>query len=475
MLALGVGAGVLASLFYLSWWFHAGRLTNPWLAAGFVCAAGYVFCQLYCAWFVYLHIAWPTARPARAGLTVDVFVPVYDEPYALVERSLRTAVAMRYPHRTYLLDDAHDPRLRELAARLGVEYLERSDHRDAKAGNVNAALARTDGEIVLVFDLDHLPAPDFLDAVLGYFEDPAMGFVQAGVAFHNGDESSVARATAEQCHDVYGPTSMGMSGCGAAPVWGSHTTFRRAALAAIGGYRPGLAEDLHTSVTLHAAGWRSVYEPTVHATGLVPTEIRGLTTQQFKWARGVFDVWLWIWPRLRHGLTLAQNLAYTVRFTYYLIGPLFLAHAIAVLVALERGDAAAAGFTSYFFHALPLGAAVLGLRLLANALWNPQRTDGRRFNWSGYAISVAFWPVYTLALIGAVFRMPVPHMATPKEGTGRAHPWIVAPQMLLSAALLVAIAGRVVAGPTAADLVPLVVGLGAVVLQVPTIRATLRP
>jgi cellulose synthase (UDP-forming) len=475
ILAAGIAGGVLASLYYFSWWLAEGRLADPWLLAGFGVAALYVFCQLYCAWFVYLHIAWPAPRPAPAGLTVDVFVPVYDEPYALVRAGLEAALAMRYPHRTYLLDDAHDPRFRALAAELGVHYLERDDHRDAKAGNVNAALARTGGDYVLVFDLDHLPDPEFLDAVLGQFDDPKMGFVQAGVAFHNGDESDVARATAEQCHDVYGPTSMGMSGCGGAPVWGSHTTFRRAALASVGGYRPGLAEDLHTSVAIHSAGWRSVYEPTVHATGLVPTEIRGLTVQQFKWSRGVFDVWLWIWPRLRRGLTRAQNLSYTVRFTYYLIGPLFLVHALAAAVALQRGGTAGAAFTSYFFHAVPLGIAVLGIRFLANALWNPQQTTGRRFNWSGYALSVAFWPVYTLALLGAIFRAPVPHMATPKEGTGRAHPWVSAPQMVLSAVLAITLVVRLASGPTASDVIPMLVAAGAIVLQLPTIRATLRP
>jgi cellulose synthase (UDP-forming) len=268
---------------------------------------------------------------------------------------------------------------------------------------------------------------------------------------------------------------MGMSGCGAAQVWGSHTTFRRSALASIGGYRPGLAEDLHTSVAMHAAGWRSVYEPSIHATGLVPSEIRGLTKQQFKWARGVFDVWLWIWPRLRRKLTLAQNLAYQVRFTYYLIGPLFLLHALATIVTLLRGDSASAAFTSYLLHALPLGVLVLGVRALVNALWNPQLTRGQGLNWSGYALSVAFWPVYTLALVGALVRAPVPHIATPKEATGRVHPWIVAPQMTLCFLLAVAVIARVVAGATLVDLVPILVAMGAFVLQLPTISATLRP
>jgi cellulose synthase (UDP-forming) len=311
--------------------------------------------------------------------------------------------------------------------------------------------------------------------VLGYFDDPQMGFVQAGVAFHNGGESGVAQATSEQCHDVYGPTSMGMSGTGTAQVWGSHTTFRRTALESTGGYRPGLAEDLHTSVAMHAAGWRSVYEPTVHATGLVPSEIRGLTKQQFKWARGVFDVWLWIWPRLRRRLTLSQNLAYQVRFTYYLLGPLFLAHALATLVALQQGGAAGAAFTSYVVHAIPMGVLVLGIRSAVNALWNPQQSSTQRLNWSGYAISVAFWPVYTLALVGALFRLPVPHIATPKEASGKAHPWVVAPQMLLCAALIAAVVGRVVAGAARTDVVPIGVARGSVILQLPTIRATLRP
>jgi hypothetical protein len=93
---------------------------------------------------------------------------------------------------------------------------------------------------------------------------------------------------------------MGMHGCGAAPVWGSHTTFRRAALESIGGYKPGLAEDLHTSICLHAAGWRSVYVPTLHASGLVPSDLRAFTMQQRKWAHGVFGILLESFPRAGH-------------------------------------------------------------------------------------------------------------------------------------------------------------------------------
>src|SRR5262249_32313505 len=244
-------------------------------------AAGYVFVQIYCAWYLYLRIDAPAPIAPQAGLTVDVFVPVYDEPYELVARSLAAAIAIRYPHRTYLLDDARDPRFATLAGSLGAGYLTRLGNAHAKAGNVNAALARTAGEFVAILDVDHVPAPDFLGAVLGYFRDPSVGFVQSGLAFHNHYESIVARAAAGQAYNVYGPTSMGMHGCGAAPVWGSHCTFRRAALRSIGGHQTGLPEDLHTALRLHAGGWRSIFVPTLHAAGLVPADLHAFTRQQF--------------------------------------------------------------------------------------------------------------------------------------------------------------------------------------------------
>src|SRR5690349_2949828 len=183
ILTAGIGLGVLASAFYFAWWLPPGRLADPWLATAFVRAALYVVCHLYCARFVYLNVHHPTARPAPPDRSVDVFIPVYDEPVALVEESLAAAIAIRYPHRTYLLDDAGDARFSALAARLGADCLRRADHHDAKAGNVNAALAATDGEFVAVFDVDHVAHPDFLDATVGYFDDPGLGFVQSGVGF----------------------------------------------------------------------------------------------------------------------------------------------------------------------------------------------------------------------------------------------------------------------------------------------------
>src|SRR5690242_19772384 len=470
LLATAVGVGVASSAVYLRWWVVYGLAGGPAAVLAFGCVAFYVVAQVYCAWFLYVSVAEPPPRSAPPGLDVDVLVPVYDEPLELVERALSAAVAIRYPHRTFLLDDARDPRFAALAGRLGATYATRDDGGGAKAGNVNAALARATGDFVAVFDVDHVPAPDFLDAALGYFSDPAIAFVQSRVAFRNRGESFVASATTAQAEDIYGPTSMGMYGAGAAVIWGSHTTFRRRALDAIGGYQVGLAEDLHTSMRLHAAGWRSVYVPTVHAHGLVPSDLPGLTKQQLKWARGVFEVLVAIFPRLAPRLAPAQRAAYLVRLTYYLVGPLFLAHAVVALgVLLDPHASARAAFAGYLMHALPFGVAFVVVRRVANGLWGGRHARG--FNVWGYAQACALWPVYTLALACALLRVPIRHLSTPKERAARVDPRLVAPQLALLVALVVGIGWRVTHGVVPADGVVLVFAAAAAAANATALRA----
>ncbi|MEZ4712280.1 MAG: glycosyltransferase family 39 protein [Caldilineaceae bacterium] len=82
---------------------------------------------------------------------------------------------MRGAHKTWLLDDGDDPKLAQLALRLGAGYLTRPHRQNAKAGNINAALARTTGDIIVIFDIDHIPQADFLEQTLSFFANPRDG------------------------------------------------------------------------------------------------------------------------------------------------------------------------------------------------------------------------------------------------------------------------------------------------------------
>src|SRR5207247_4831936 len=80
--------------------------------------------------------------PAPPGLSVDVFITCFDEPLPLVRRTAVGARAIRYPHRTYILDDGRRDEVSAVARELGIGYIRRSTNEHAKAGNLNNALAR---------------------------------------------------------------------------------------------------------------------------------------------------------------------------------------------------------------------------------------------------------------------------------------------------------------------------------------------
>jgi cellulose synthase (UDP-forming) len=268
---------------------------------------------------------------------------------------------------------------------------------------------------------------------------------------------------------------MGMYGCGAAPVWGSHCTFRRAALASIGGHQTGLAEDLHTSLRLHAARWRSIFVPGWRAKGLAPSDLPAFVKQQFKWARGVFGVLLEVYPRLYDRLTLRQNLAYLVRLTYYLVGPLFLLHALFTVATLYSATPAhTADFAQYLLCALPLGVAVVLVRHLASVFW-PPTADATTLRWRGYVLACALWPVTTLGLLFALLRIRVPHIPTPKEHSGGTHLILVVPQLVLSTALLAGVSLHPPSAWMAPEGLVATCALLLVTIQGAAVYAALRP
>jgi cellulose synthase (UDP-forming) len=183
---LSVAIGVLAIGYYFSWWFADGRLDSIWKVLLFASAVAYTSIQMVGNWVLYLLARLPARPPSPpAEMQVDVFVTAYRETYAMIERSLMAAVRMRGEHSTWLLDDGSDPALQAMAERLGAGYLSRTDHRYAKAGNLNAALPRTGGDLIAVFDIDHVPKPDFLERSIGYFVDLQIGFVQVMLTFDN--------------------------------------------------------------------------------------------------------------------------------------------------------------------------------------------------------------------------------------------------------------------------------------------------
>jgi len=100
---------------------------------------------------------------------------------------------------------------------------------------------------------------------------------------------------------------MGLFGLDAPVLIGCPNTLRIAALQDIGGYKVHNADDLLTSLHLHAAGWRGTYVPEVLAFGRAPTSWEAFLRQQFRWAHSVMDVMHHHFPRFLRQLRSPQR------------------------------------------------------------------------------------------------------------------------------------------------------------------------
>jgi cellulose synthase (UDP-forming) len=442
-LVLGVliGAGFLSIALFADWWFAPAHVNHAPLFVVLSLAIWYGIGRMALGWINLLGVRRPPHRVAPEGARVAIFTTSSPgEPMAMFEKTLAACARIRYPHTTYLLDDTEDPRFRELAERHGATWLELVGLPGAKAGKINAALERTHEELILVLDPDHVPFPNFLDRVLGHFDDPGVGFVQVVQAYYNQGRSFTAWGAAEQTFAFYGPSQMGLFGHGGAVAIGANCTFRRAALEEIGGHGIGLAEDLVTSIRLHAAGWRSVYVPEVVSRGLVPEDLGSFYRQQLKWARGVYEVLFAEVPRLWSGLSWRQRFSYLTIGTYYLFGVTTLMYLVIPYLYLWTGtQPAAMRFGEFVTTGGPV--AVLGIAIyLVAQRWLAHPESERGLHWRALSLKVACWPVYLAGTVLAILRAEIPYIPTAKEARRGRFLALAWPHLILATTYLVTLA-----------------------------------
>ncbi len=342
----------------------------------------------------------PLRDAADADLpTVDVFVPTYNESADLLATTLAAAKAMDYPAgklEVYLLDDggtdqkcqADDPvaahaarerrqELRTLCRELGVTYLTREKNVSAKAGNMNAALPRTGGDLVAVFDADHAPVRSFLRETVGHFlEDPRLFLVQTPHFFLNPDpiekNLSLFKSMPSENEMFYGVIQKGLDRWNAAFFCGSAALLRRAALEEVGGFDGvTITEDCETALTLHARGWNSRYVDTPLIAGLQPETFASFIGQRSRWCRGMMQILILKNPLFRKGLSFAQRVCYVSSSLFWLFALTRMTFVVAPLLhiffSLEIYQANLQEFIAY------TGVYMLANMMLQNYLYGRVR------------------------------------------------------------------------------------------------------
>lgn len=249
--------------------------------------------------------------------TVDILIPTYDEPEFILRRTVIGCQAINYEPKTiYLLDDTRRENIEALAAELGCEYITRPNNDHAKAGNLNHAIPRTKGELIVVFDADFIPTTNFLTRTVGFFANPQVGLVQTPQSFYNSDPVAsnlgLENILTPEEEVFYRQIQPMRDGAGSVVCSGTSFIVRREAIESTGGFvTDSLSEDYFTGVRLAAQGYKLIYLDEKLSAGLAAENIAAHATQRLRWARGTLQAFfIKANPLTIKGLNLLQRLGH---------------------------------------------------------------------------------------------------------------------------------------------------------------------
>ncbi len=284
----------------------------------------------------YVQSAWPLRRtptplPADEMVwpTVDVFIPTYNEPLKVVMPTVYAAIGIDWPRdklNIYLLDDGRRDEFRAFAEEAGIGYIIRPDNRHAKAGNLNHALTKTDGEYIAIFDCDHIPTRSFLQSTMGWFvRDSRLALLQTPHHFFSPDpferNLGLFRRMPNEGELFYGVIQDGNDLWNATFFCGSCAVIKRGPLEEVGGIAvETVTEDAHTALKLQRLGYRSAYLNLPQAAGLATESLSAHIGQRIRWARGMAQIFRLDNPFLGKGLNWAQRICYGNAMLHFLNG-----------------------------------------------------------------------------------------------------------------------------------------------------------
>lgn len=428
-----------------------------------------------------VHVAWDTRLrhpfDRRLQPPVDIYITVAGEPIDVVKATLEAALAQQYPDfHVYVLNDgrvANKANWQEIEALVATydpqraTCITRTIPGGAKAGNINHALPLTSAPFIAILDSDHVPLRGFLKSMAGYFADEHVAFVQSPQYYRNMTKSYVANGAWQQQTLFFGPICRGKDRMNSLFMCGTNMLIRRQALDDVGGMRQeSITEDLLTSIFMHARDWRSVFIPRILARGLAPEDLGSYWQQQFRWARGSFEVLLRFNPLFFRGLTFQQRIQYLASVTYYLTGIVVLADATLPIF--------------YFYTRLiPISAATMSIALIFIpyiflTMYILQLVSSFAFSFRAIAFSIASWPIYTLALVAALLRLRTTFKVTSKVREGGSYLKLVWPHALYIALIFIGIGWALYRdGVTVSLITNAAWGMLYVALFAPFIRAAL--
>ncbi len=229
---------------------------------------------------------------------VTMQLPMFNELY-VAERIIETVAEFEYPSDKFeiqVLDDSTDEtkdviakKVAEVAARgVNIKHIHRVDRTGYKAGALDAAMDRVEGEFIGIFDADFVPEKDFLLKTMPYFQDSNIGVVQTRWGHLNKDYSILTELQAFGLNGHFAIEQGGRNSSGhyinfngTAGIW------RKTCIEDAGGWEHDtLTEDLDLSYRAQIKGWKFKYLENVISPAELPITMSALKSQQHRWMKG---------------------------------------------------------------------------------------------------------------------------------------------------------------------------------------------
>ncbi|MER7170537.1 glycosyltransferase family 2 protein [Streptomyces mesophilus] len=378
------------------------------------------------------------AEPGTRVAFLTTYVPG-KEPISMVRGTLEGAMQMRHDGHldVWLLDEGDDPEAKALCAELGVKHFTRKGvpewNRDkgvhkakTKHGNYNAWLAMhgKDYEFFASVDTDHVPMPNFLERMLGYFRDPDIAFV-VGPQVYGNYQPAVTKAAESQQFLFHALIQRAGNRYRAPMFVGTNNAVRIAAVKQVGGLYDSITEDMATGFELHRTKnpltghyWRSVYTPDVLAVGEGPESWTDFFTQQMRWSRGTYETLFKQYWKAPFRMPPGRLFNYSLMLVYYPMTAVNWVLGILSCVLFLWFGASGTQVAASIWLMLYSDAAALQVGLY---LWNrrhnvsPHEPEGSG-GLAGMAMSALSAPIYAKSLGEAVLRRPSRFVVTPKGG-----------------------------------------------------------
>ena len=251
----------------------------------------------------------PVYDPATTP-KVTIQLPMFNELY-VAERIIETIAQFDYPAdklQIQVLDDSTDEtkdviakKVAEVAARgVNIQHIHRVDRTGYKAGALDAAMDRVEGDFIAIFDADFIPDPDFLIRTMPSFDADNIGVVQTRWGHIN---KSYSILTELQAFGLNGHFAIEQGGRNSAGHYinfnGTGGIWRKKCIEDAGGWEHDtLTEDLDLSYRAQIKGWKFRYLEDVIAPAELPITMSALKSQQHRWMKGGAECFVKMWKRL---------------------------------------------------------------------------------------------------------------------------------------------------------------------------------